>query len=354
MGASGKRIIVIGVILGSIVVGVILLKKMKDERSMVGGIDQHGSASSGHSSSEPSNVNSGAGNSGAGNPGAAQNDSNAPEAAGQGPANANADSDSENSIGSTNSQPETSTNSGASGRSNGMESQVPGSGTAPNMLPSENDGPKSSALGKPLVNLKSGSAQNIDHSGGKQAGQNVATTNPSKISGGNNQMTPKSDVPTVKERPNFPGIVQVENGVMVSDVRYKGGEGADQIIVTLTQVEGNGKKSGKIWVIGEYIQRGTTGIMFMPSHNELKLAADGTPKNAKTGIGYDLKTAVTTAITVPKPGFEGEELTGVRIGVVDSVSGQVHYAKISMKHIQKRPVIKRVKVSADDANKRKP
>ena len=107
-------------------------------------------------------------------------------------------------------------------------------------------------------------------------------------------------------------------------------------------------------MIGEYIQRGTTGIMFMPSHNELKLAADGTPKNAKTGIGYNLKTTVTTAITVPKPGFEGEELTGVRIGVVDGVSGQVHYAKISMKHIQKRPVIKRVKVSADDANKRKP
>ncbi len=183
-------------------------------------------------------------------------------------------------------------------------------------------------------------------------GLTVASTNPTKATGATTESTQVTPGPVVKEKPNFPGITQAENKIMVSDVRYEGGEGQDQIIVTLTQVEGTEKKTGTLWVIAEYIQRGTTGTMYMPSHKELKLSPDGQPKNSKTGTAFALSTSVKKLLTIIKPGFEGEELTGVRVGVVDHDSSEVHVAKISMKRILKRPTIKRVKLNVDDPVKR--
>jgi hypothetical protein len=152
-------------------------------------------------------------------------------------------------------------------------------------------------------------------------------------------------VPPEKPRPNFPGIDQKESVLMVSDVRHKEGEGEDTITVTLTRTDGNGEISGDVWVIGEYVQRGTTGVMFMPSHNELKLAPDGRPKNPKAGVPFQIRTTVEKKLTVRRPGFDGEELIAVRVGVLDRATGEVHMARVSTKQMAKKAAIKRAKVT---------
>ena len=348
MGNSRKLKIIVGVVLGTVVLGVILLRKPNLESPEAGGREQTGASSNDHSSSKPNIPNSGTANSGTAN-----SDASPVGAATQGQANSTDSSNVKSTNGDENGvKPDVSVHRQDGGSKAGNESSGTLDGKAPKVLPSENSQNASSANGKPLVNLKTSSSANDGNLAGGHEGQTVATTTPSKTATGAGTNTPPaSSKAPVKERPDFPGITQAENDVMVSDVNYKGGEGEDYIIVTLTQVHGAEKKSGKLWVIGEYVQRGTTGIMFMPSHKEMKLAPDGTPNNPKIGNAYQLKTVVKTSVTVRKPGFEGEELMGVRIGVVDGASGVVHYAKISMKHIQKRPVIKRIKVSADEVKK---
>jgi len=71
----------------------------------------------------------------------------------------------------------------------------------------------------------------------------------------------------------FPGIEQKQDRVMVRAVRYKTGDSDDQITVTLTVTDDGGEVDGRVWIIGEYVQRGTTGVMFMPSHDDLNLTA---------------------------------------------------------------------------------
>ena len=132
---------------------------------------------------------------------------------------------------------------------------------------------------------------------------------------------------------------------MVSAVRHKPGDGEDTITVSLARLEGQGEVNGLLWVIGEYIQRGTTGVMFMPSHNELKVAADGQPKFPRQGVKFQMRLAVEKKLVLKRPGFEGEELVGVRIGVVDQSSGKVHTAVVSMKQIQKKTAVKRAKIA---------
>ena len=149
-----------------------------------------------------------------------------------------------------------------------------------------------------------------------------------------------------KPRPNFPGIEQSENEIMVSEVRHKAGEGEDHITVTLTRIEGTKELEGVLWVIGEYIQRGTTGVMYMPSHNELKVAADGKPKFPNNGMKFQMRTGVEKKLTVRRPGFEGEELIGVKIGVIEKTTGKFHQARVSMRQIQKKSAPPRAKVKA--------
>ena len=170
-----------------------------------------------------------------------------------------------------------------------------------------------------------------------------AASKSSSSSGRVDQVTPV--VAATKVKPSFPGIVQADDAIMVSDIRHKPGEGEDAITVALSRVEGQGDVDGVIWVIGEYVQRGTTGVMYMPSHNELKVAADGQPKFPHNGTKFQMRLAVEKKFVVKRPGFEGEELVGVRVGVVDKSSGKIHIAKISMKQIQKRTAVKRAKVT---------
>ncbi len=175
-------------------------------------------------------------------------------------------------------------------------------------------------------------------------GKKVATVTPDK--GNNPQATaPAPAAPPEKPRPNFPGIEQKEDILMVSNVRHKEGEGEDNITVTLTRTEGSGEISGDVWIIGEYVQRGTNGVMFMPSHNELKLGPDGKPKNPKAGMPFQLRGNVEKKMTVRRPGFDGEELIAVRVGVVNSATGEIHMARVSTRQMAKKAAIKRAKVS---------
>jgi hypothetical protein len=192
----------------------------------------------------------------------------------------------------------------------------------------------------------SSSAVNVTQSTANNA-TGTAKTNSS------NQQAPKQDASKVsetvqqpKEKPNFPGIEQTENEIMVSDVRHSVGEGEDHITVTLKRIEGSKEIDGMIWIIGEYVQRGTDGIMYMPSHNELKVAADGKPKFPVNGLKFQMTFGVEKKLTVKRPGFEGEEMVGVKIGFVDKSNGKVHLAHISMRQIQKKAATKRVKVKS--------
>ena len=208
------------------------------------------------------------------------------------------------------------------------------------------EAPKDLARAAGNINLRSGSAQNVTPDAGGKKGEKVATVTPSQTPAPASVAPQAPAVPAEKPVPNFPGIEQPVAALMVSDVRYKAGEGEDTITVAITQVDGQSEVEGNVWIIGEYVQRGTTGIMFMPSHNELKLAADGKPKFPNNGVKYQVRSVVEKKMTVRRPGFEGEELVGVRVGLVDKKTGQVHLAKISMKQIVKKAKIKRAKVDA--------
>ena len=181
---------------------------------------------------------------------------------------------------------------------------------------------------------------------GAPFGKQVATVTPNKTNAPHPQISvPVPAVPPEKPHPNFPGIDQKENILMVSDVHNKEGEGEDTITVTLSRTDGSGEISGDVWVIGEYVQRGTTGVMFMPSPNDLKLGSDGKPKNPKAGVPFQMRTMVEKKMTIRRPGFDGEELVAVRVGVVNSASGEIHMARISTRQMTKKAAIKRAKVT---------
>jgi hypothetical protein len=179
---------------------------------------------------------------------------------------------------------------------------------------------------------------------GVATGKQVATVTPDKTKSPQDS-APAPATPQEKPRPNFPGIDQRENVLMVSNVRHKEGEGEDTVTVTLTRTDESGEISGDVWVIGEYVQRGTNGVMFMPSHNDLKLGPDGKPKNPKAGVPFQLRTSVQKKMTVRRPGFDGEELIAVRVGVVNRATGEIHMARVSTKQMTKKAAIRRAKVS---------
>ena len=204
--------------------------------------------------------------------------------------------------------------------------------------------PKDSGRAPTGANLNA--AGSSSSGAGAPFGKQVATVTPNKTNAPQPQMSvPVPAVPPEKPHPNFPGIDQKENILMVSDVHNKEGEGEDTITVTLSRTDGSGEISGDVWVIGEYVQRGTTGVMFMPSPNDLKLGSDGKPKNPKAGVPFQLRTTVEKKMTIRRPGFDGEELVAVRVGVVNSASGEIHMARISTRQMTKKAAIKRAKVT---------
>ncbi len=235
----------------------------------------------------------------------------------------------------------------------GTESPVPNSGSNPAGTASRDEGQHvgtSVNATSPNVGLAAAEKADTNTSSNQKSmgntipGQKLATVTPQKATQGILPPEGSPNVPAQKMKPSFPGIDQPDDDIMVSDVRHKGGEGEDTITVALSRVEGHHEVEGVIWVIGEYIQRGTTGVMYMPSHNELKVAADGKPKFPNNGPKFQMRLGVEKKFTVKRPGFEGEEIVGVRVGIVEKSTGKVHLAHISMKQIQKKTAAKRVKV----------
>ena len=122
----------------------------------------------------------------------------------------------------------------------------------------------------------------------------TSVTDASVPTGGSSQnvapATKAIDSDSSKRKIKFPGIDQNQGRVMVRDIRHQAGEGDDQVTVTLTVTDNGGEASGRVWIIGEYVQRGTTGLMFMPSHQDLNLSADGKPQNPSVGQTFAMRS----------------------------------------------------------------
>jgi hypothetical protein len=142
-------------------------------------------------------------------------------------------------------------------------------------------------------------------------------------------------------------------------VHFKTGESADTVVVDLIQLRHNAANAGRIWVVGEYVQHGTTGFMFMPSHKDLRVTPEGKPLNPKAGLTYrfdsqaDLTgssnisheiSKISKKFTIAHPGFEGEELTGVRIGLFDANSNTLHEARVSVGQQTNRNTRRRARI----------
>ncbi len=147
-----------------------------------------------------------------------------------------------------------------------------------------------------------------------------------------------------KKKIKFPGIEQHQGRVMVRDIRHKMGEGEDQVSVTLTVTDGGAEASGRVWIIGEYIQRGTTGVMYMPSHQDLNLSSDGKPQNPAVGQTFSMRSNTEKTFLIKRPGFEGEELTAIRVGVWDKNINKLHVARMLIKNGSRKSNHQRAKV----------
>lgn len=138
---------------------------------------------------------------------------------------------------------------------------------------------------------------------------------------------------TATKVPAFPGIKQEVGDVMISNLKHTPGNAEDLFVVEFRRIKGRGNFHGNAWLIGDYVQRGTTEPMSMASHQDLGLAAEGTPRNPKVGIRVTIDSEiglpVSKKFTIKRPGFEGEELLSVRVGLFDRASGKLHIAKVS-------------------------
>jgi hypothetical protein len=157
---------------------------------------------------------------------------------------------------------------------------------------------------------------------------------------------PITDVP--QQNVSFPGIKQGMSDVMLAQLRHTAGNGEDSFIATFQRIRGGAEFFGNVWIIGDYVQRGTTELMAMPSHAGLSLSPDGAPKNPDAGVRFLLEggtgTTVSKRFTIKRPGFEGEELSMVRVGIFDRKSGITHIAKVSAAQWSKKRSTKRAKV----------
>jgi hypothetical protein len=169
---------------------------------------------------------------------------------------------------------------------------------------------------------------------------------------GEMQNSAQPPVITPPPQRTFKGIKQSNNDVMVSEIKYTPGDLEDGFVATFQSAGGAKGFDGTVWIIGDYVQRGTTGIMAMPSHSELNLAADGSPSNPKGGLRLTVSGArsesVSRKFSIKRPGFDGEELSQIRIGIYDRSTSKVHIARVSAAELAKKRTTKRVRV--DGAN----
>lgn len=183
---------------------------------------------------------------------------------------------------------------------------------------------------------------------GSQAGESLSTDQSRR----DMQAPSQGSITSPPAQRSFKGIKQANNDVMVSEIKYDPGDSEDGFVATFQSGGGAKAFDGNVWIIGDYVQRGTTGIMAMPSHSELKIEADGSPANPKGGLRLTVSGArsesVSRKFSIKRPGFDGEELSQIRIGIYDRSTGKVHVAKVSAAELAKKRSTKRVKV--DGAN----
>jgi hypothetical protein len=136
----------------------------------------------------------------------------------------------------------------------------------------------------------------------------------------------------------FPGIQQKQGRIMVRDLKIQSMDESDEITVVLEKFQTKDLSSCRLWLIGEYVQRGTAGIMFVPSHEALEIASDGVPSQTKVGTKVIIGTVAEKKLVLRRPGFEGEELVAVRVGVWDENTQALHSARASVKDLNKNRI----------------
>lgn len=166
-----------------------------------------------------------------------------------------------------------------------------------------------------------------------------------------NNSTVDAQPPTAKtpsQGTSFPGIKQEMSDVMLAQLSHQPGNGEDSFVAIFQRIRGQGEFNGNAWIIADYVQRGTTEMMAMPSHADLHLTPDGAPKNPRTGVRLVLEDGVghrlSKRFTIKRPGFEGEEISAVRVGIFDRDHGKIHIAKVSAIQWNKKRALKRARV----------
>lgn len=85
----------------------------------------------------------------------------------------------------------------------------------------------------------------------------------------------------------------------------------------------------------------------MPSHDDLTLTAEGKPQNPDTGLTFSMRFNTEKKFNVKRPGFEGEELTAIKVGVWDKKTGNLHMARMPIKHASRKSAVQRAKVEVE-------
>lgn len=194
---------------------------------------------------------------------------------------------------------------------------------------------------------------------GSKVTSSKASTSPAASVVSDSPAVITTEVKKSKRAVGFKGVTQAENSVMVSAVNFKTGESADTVTVDLIHLGRNAAISGRIWVVGEYVQHGTRGFMYMPSHKDLRITPEGRPQNPKAGLTYrfdsqaDLpgsssvshgSSKISKKFTIAHPGFEGEELKAIRIGLFDVNSNALHEARVSFGQQTKKNSRRRARI----------
>ena len=209
---------------------------------------------------------------------------------------------------------------------------------------SENGGEKTVVGAQQEIHPTEDGAKTAIDVNGSQIAPNTALTK-SREATAKELSTAKGDV---SRNISFPGIKQEKNPIMLSALDYIPGDEKDSFVATFKRVDQKHDGHATVWLIAEYVQRGTTGIMTMASHDGLKLNAAGVPQNSSVGsrVVFDglRGELIRKTFSITRPGFEGEELTAVRIGIFDSGTAKLHIARVSAIQLMKNRSKKRATV----------
>lgn len=218
------------------------------------------------------------------------------------------------------------------------------SGVAPSGNQSAtSDGPVPSRVDSRINDQQVSGNTNAAPAAGSRTGESLSTEQSLDT-----QASSQDSVTPPPAQRTYKGIKQSNNDVMVSEIKYAPGDLEDGFVATFQSGGGAKGFGGNVWIIGDYVQRGTTGIMAMPSHSELKLAADGSPGNPKGGLRLAFSggraESISRNFSIKRPGFDGEELSQIRIGIYDRSTGKLHIARVSAAELAKKRTTKRARV----------